>query len=187
MCLRRSKTAILSAATSFPAVIFAFLELRQKLITTRTALCKNEKPNSFWIHSHKENYTQAMRILFVKQELETSIAKEKTVSHSPELQSQEPKASGPFSSSEVLTKHLPTSAHVLPCIRDRRECSCPQMPRPPIKGFLAVFILTPLTCVSLYCPALPGEWWTREETRALPHSGLTWVSIPSRETPCLQT
>lgn len=75
-----------------------------------------------------------MRILFVKQELGTSITKEKN--HKARNQKE---ASGPHSDSEVLTKLL---AHALPCIRDRIKCSCLETPRPPMKGLLAVFILT---------------------------------------------
>lgn len=55
-----------------------------------------------------------MRILFVKQELGTSITKEKN--HKARNQKE---ASGPLSDSEVLTKLLATSAcaHALPCIK----------------------------------------------------------------------
>lgn len=96
--------------------------------------------------------TYVMRILFVKQELGT---KEKN-------RSQEPEASGPLCNSEVPTKLLPTSAHALPCIRGRIKCFCLKTPRLPMRGLLAMFILSQQTCIlsQLICPArgMMGVW-----------------------------
>lgn len=60
------------------------------------------------------------------------------------------------------------------------------MPRPPMKGFLAVLILTPQTCISLptHLPCR-GSDRTMRRLWASSTSGLIQVSIPSRKH-CLQ-
>lgn len=102
--------------------------------------------------------TCVMRILFVKQELRTSITKEKN------RKARNQKPLGHSVTQKCWPNFfLPVPMPMpLPCIRDRIKCFCLKTPRPPMRGLLAMFILSQQTCIlsQLICPArgLMGMW-----------------------------
>lgn len=157
MCLRRSKTAILSAATSFYAVSLHFWNSDRNWLQPELLAMKMRSPTLYeYTRTKKTTHNLCYENLVCKTGTRDFHHKRK------EPQSQESEASGPLCDSEVATKLLPTNAHALPCIRGRIKCFCLKTPRLPMRGLLAMFILSQQTCIlsQLICLArgMMGMW-----------------------------